>query len=90
MRPRLRGAPPEPGSDVPSAGLPRRHCARAGGGGTPAWCADGGIPFEELLSLSTEERLRLVLRSMLLYSQWYDLAGKVPAISRLVEDAAVR
>ena len=65
--------------------------ARGGvGGGTPAWCADGGIPFEELLSLSTEERLRLVLRSMLLYSQWYDLAGKVPAISRLVEDAVER
>ena len=78
MRPRLRGAPPEPGSDVPSAGLPRRHRA------------DGGIPFEELLSLSTEERLRLVLRSMLLYSQWYDLIGKVPAISRLVEDAVER
>ena len=51
-----------------------------GGGGGPAWCAGGGIPIEELLGLSTEERLRLVLRSMLLYSQWYDLAGKLPAI----------
>ena len=61
-----------------------------GGGGGPAWCAGGGIPIEELLGLSTEERLRLVLRSMLLYSQWYDLAGKLPAISRLVEDAAAR
>ena len=61
-----------------------------GGGGGPAWCAGGGIPIEELLGLSTEERLRLVLRSMLLYSQWYDLAGKLPAISHLVEDAAPR
>ena len=60
----------------------------AEGANAPVWCTGGGIPISELLILVIEERLRLVLRSMLLYYQWYDLARKIPVPAQLVADAA--
>ena len=76
-----------------SLGVTFRRCGTkadtensTGGADAPAWCAGGGIPVDELQSLGTMERLRLVLRSTLLYSQWYDLSKKLPAVTRLVLD----